>query len=275
MHGNKQNLIGQRFGRLIVIESAESDKRGHAKWMCQCDCGNQKVISATSLKTGKTNSCGCYHKEKMRKREYEYDDLTNQKFNMLTAIEIVGKAKKGEMIWKCRCDCGNYTEVIGTKLKHGEIKSCGCLRKVTGEANSSFKHGLHNTRMYRIWTSMKRRCYDASDTFHYSSYGGRGITVCEEWQHDFQAFYDWSMSHGYADELTIDRIDNDGNYEPSNCRWTTKKEQADNRRNTIHITVNGVTKNSTDWARTLGVGRSTIGRHIKKGDIEEYISSRL
>lgn len=273
MHGNKQNLINHRFGRLVVVASAESDKRGHARWLCQCDCGNQKVVSATSLKTGQTKSCGCYHEEKMQEREYKYNDLKNQKFNMLTAIEIVGKTEKKGMIWKCICDCGNYTEVAGTLLSHGKIKSCGCLRKVTGEANGSFKHGMRNTKLYNSWVAMKKRCLNKADE-HYPNYGGRGITVCPEWM-EFDSFYEWAMSSNYKDGLTIERIDVNGNYEPSNCKWATAKEQADNRRTTVHITVDGVTKNATDWAKTLGVGRSTIGRHITKGDIEEYISSRL
>ena len=203
----------------------------------------------------------------------KYFDLTNQKFNMLTAIEKVGVSPRGEAIWKCHCDCGNSTEVIGTLLTHSKIKSCGCLRKASGELNSNHKHGMHNTRIYRIWSSMKKRCTNSKDE-HYPNYGGRGITVCPEWM-EFEPFYNWAITHGYADNLTLDRKDNDGNYEPGNCHWTTPKGQANNRRNTLHITVNGVTKNATDWAKTIGVGRTTIGRHIKKGDIEDYISSHL
>ena len=204
----------------------------------------------------------------------KYIDLTDKKYNMLTVIEKVDTSLHGEAVWKCRCECGNFTNVRGSHLTRGSVKSCGCLRKVTGTDNRNYKHGMHNSRIYRIWALIKKRCYNKKDE-HYPNYGGRGITVCDEWLHDFQAFYDWSMANGYADDLTIDRKDNDGNYEPGNCRWTTSKEQANNRRSTVHITVNGITKNTTDWAKTIGVGRSTIRRHIKKGDIEEYISSRL
>ena len=121
---------------------------------------------------------------------------------------------------------------------------------------------------------MHDRCYNPNRR-EYEGYGGRGIQVCDAWKDDFQAFYDWSMENGYSDDLSIDRQDNEGNYEPSNCRWTTRKVQSDNTRLTVHITVNGETKNITEWAEAIGVARSTISRHNKLGDVVEYISARL
>lgn len=126
------------------------------------------------------------------------------------------------------------------------------------------KGGRSNSRLYNIWLHIKARCYKHSDE-HFHWYGGRGITMCEEWKNDFKAFYDWAMSHGYSDELTIDRIDNDGNYEPSNCRWVTRKEQSNNRRSNIPITIEDVTHNIQEWSELTGIKYHTIYYRIKNG----------
>ena len=129
------------------------------------------------------------------------------------------------------------------------------------------------TRLYRIWHGMIDRCFNPNKR-EYMYYGGRGITVCSEWM-EFEPFYKWAIANGYTDILTLDRMETNGNYEPSNCRWATRKEQSDNLRTTKHITVDGTTKNIGEWARVLNVGRSTISRHLKIGDIEEYIRNLL
>lgn len=125
-------------------------------------------------------------------------------------------------------------------------------------------HGLTNTRLYSIFGHMKQRCYDKNSA-RYHCYGGRGITICEEWRNDFQTFYDWAMSHGYADNLTIDRIDVNGNYEPSNCRFVTIKEQENNRSNNRLITYNGMTKTLSQWASISGLSYGTFYHRIKRG----------
>ena len=156
-------------------------------------------------------------------------DLTGQKFNYLTVIEFY-PTEKGESRWRCKCDCGNEAIVIGKHLISGHTKSCGCyvVKKSTEKAT---KHGQCGTRLYRIWGCMKGRCYYECSKYYYN-YGGRGIKICDEWLNSFQAFYDWAVANGYKDDLSIDRIDNNGNYEPSNCRWATREEQNANKRGT-------------------------------------------
>lgn len=187
-------------------------------------------------------------------REYKID-LIGQKFGRLTVIEKIGARKKpcGKtiMIWKCKCDCGNITEASTNALRSGEKISCGCFRKDreikrtrtsdsqirnvkdygTGEFMQIIctEHGLSRTRLYNIWQAMKTRCYNKNHKF-YKDYGGRGVKICDEWQHDFMSFRKWAINNGYKDGLTIDRIDVNGNYEPSNCRWATMSVQNKNKR---------------------------------------------
>lgn len=132
-----------------------------------------------------------------------------------------------------------------------------------------YKHGKKGTKLYNTWLHMKTRCYNKNYN-RYDDYGGRGITICDEWINDFKAFYDWSMSNGYKDNLTIDRIDVNGNYEPDNCRWADRKTQANNRRNNVYLTYNGKTKTISQWSRELNIPENTIrSRYYRnKTDIE-------
>ena len=158
-------------------------------------------------------------------------DLTGQKFNRLTVIKDLKKrTKNGHAVWLCHCICGNLSEVCSDRLRSGNTQSCGCLsreRMGKGKNNPSFKHGdaikHRESRLYRIWTGMKARCCNPNKK-NYRWYGERGISICNEWKHDFLAFKEWALVSGYQIPLTIDRKNSNGNYKPSNCQWLTRSE---------------------------------------------------
>ena len=223
-----------------------------------------------------------------------FKDLTGQKFNRLTALKYLGNSK-----WLCRCDCGNETIALAKELKNGHKKSCGCLRKETSaklaqkmgkiygkingnilskksiekiiQANKKYPNLEYNKQFYRlrnIYRRMINFCNDKSN----KRYGGRGINVCNEWKNDFLAFYNWAINNGFDEQLewwncTIDRINNDGNYEPNNCRWANNKIQSRNRSTNNLITFNGITHCIAEWEEITKLpirNRLKIGWSIEK-----------
>mgnify|MGYP003293053209 CR=1 FL=1 len=160
------------------------------------------------------------------------NDITGKRYGMLTVLSRDGMDKsRRNAMWLCRCDCGKSIRTTTSHLKCGHTTSCGCRKSEFGKATRFKKtHGLSYSRLYRILRGMKNRCYNPNDPKYYL-YGGRGIKICDEWLDDVKSFYDWAMSHGYDDKLTIDRINCDGDYTPFNCRWATILEQNRNRRN--------------------------------------------
>jgi hypothetical protein len=180
-----------------------------------------------------------------------YVDLTGKRFGKLVAMEHCYDKERRITLWKCKCDCGNTVAVRASQLVHGRSKSCGCLR---AESNLEHKttHGRSGTSLYAVWNGMKGRCYNPNN-HNYARYGARGICVCDEWKASFEEFYMWAMNNGYEDGMSIDRIDNNGNYCPDNCRWADIKTQNNNRRISLMYTYNGKTQNLSSWCEELGL----------------------
>lgn len=183
-----------------------------------------------------------------------------KRFSKLTVEGFFYKNKR--WFWECLCDCGNRTTVYPNQVIRGKTTSCGCNRSRTFTEMHT-RHGMSDTRIYRIWKDMRRRC-NPLDAHHSHHYGDRGIRVCKEWL-DFNVFYDWSVSNGYTDSMSIERIDFDGNYCPENCKWILVKEQPFNSRHNILVELDGVIKPVGQWADMLGLSRSTVYGRISKG----------
>lgn len=202
-------------------------------------------------------------------------DITGQTFNRLTAIEFV-ESRNGNAYWKFQCSCGNQKVISGYNVRNGSVKSCGCLHHNKGPTKFKLK-GDRNEKgrpiLYSIYTNMKYRCNNPNLP-EYSNYGGRGIKVCDEWSNDYDAFYDWAMSNGYSENLSIDRIDNNGDYSPFNCRWATKIVQQNNTRANIFLEYDGKRLTLAQWARELGVSYQMLRYRYNAGwDTERILTT--
>lgn len=196
------------------------------------------------------------------------EDLTGQAFSRLTVVEYVGDRR-----WRCRCVCGKEVFPDGSSLRKGKTKSCGCQRRDdtiarnrtadrAGRKNGRFLHGLHGTPEYTIWKGLKQRCSNPR-LKAYANYGGRGVCVCERWRLSFDAFLE-DMGSRPSPQHEIDRIDNDGNYEPSNCRWVKRAVNSRNKRTNLMLTFNGKTQCLTDWAKELGISIQTLSSRLNQ-----------
>lgn len=189
------------------------------------------------------------------------NNIISQRFGKLVVIAEAGRAKRRHVLWLCKCDCGKTTVVTGDNLRSGHTKSCGCL-----QIEKNRTHGMTKTHTYKAWKDMKARCYNSSG-LHYRNYGGRGIIVCEKWRNSFEAFFT-DMGERPISQ-TLDRIDNNGIYEPMNCRWATRKQQARNTRTNRLIEYQGQTKCLSAWAEIIGICCSTLHGRLKAGLIPE------
>ena len=225
------NLIGERFGRLFVVGQGVNIGTEKA-WVCRCDCGQAKTVRNWSL-LHSTRSCGCLRSDGQGKT------LVGQTFHRLTVIKRDLRIATKVWTWVCQCECGNTSTVRGTSLRSGHTKSCGCLHREAAMVQAAkpraqakrrqHGHALHGEQSptYRSWKGAKNRCFNLNEPSWWD-YGGRGITMCDRWREDFAAFL---ADMGEAPPgLSLDRINNSGNYEPGNCRWATRAEQQENQR---------------------------------------------
>lgn len=191
----------------------------------------------------------------------KFEDLTGKRFGRLTVIKRAPNSPASPSTrWHCVCDCGNETISYGTQLKNGSTKSCGCYGREK-QILSAVKHGGRNTRLYHIWAMMKQRTENPKHTA-YKNYGACGVKVCKMWHDDFAAFREWAYAAGYRDELTIDRIDNNGDYEPENCRWVDRTDQNRNQRQNVQLEYGGKKQLMTDWAKEIGISEQALYRRI-------------
>lgn len=194
---------------------------------------------------------------------FDTNNYINKKYNRLT-IKYTYK-KNNRTYVHCVCECGNYKDIRLSRLKSGETKSCGCLRKDISRGKGK-KKPYSNTKLFYTYHGIKTRCYNTKST-SYKYYGAKGIKMCDEWLNDFKTFQEWAYNNGYQENkgLSIDRIDVNGNYEPKNCRWVDNTTQANNRTDNYYITYKGQTLTASEWSKKLGIHNQTIKSRINRG----------
>lgn len=188
-------------------------------------------------------------------------DLTGEKFGRLTVVSRAENSKGGKSRWLCRCECGNECVVHSSSLKSGNTRSCGCIRREASHDRAT-THGMSKTPLFTIWRAMVSRCNNPNNR-SYENYGGRGIHVCDEWL-DSSSFFGWAIANGYSEGLTIERVDVNKGYEPSNCKWIPKAEQARNKTNNRMLEINGERKCLAQWCEEYGVDYFMVRQRICK-----------
>ena len=252
--------------------------RGTHAVKCQCECGKVTEIDGEKLRRGHTNSCGCLkHENKGR-----FKDLSGQQFGRLRVVHFVPKNERESprKKWLCKCECGNYIQTEAAKLNSGHTCSCGCLKNEYKESirNLNRKYNCTNKRLESVYYSMIHRCYFPNDR-SYHNYGGRGITVCDEWKDNFDSFAEWAFSNGYNPDAkrgncTLERLNVNKGYCPNNCCWITNKQQQNNRRDCHRIEYNNEIHTISEWAEKLNMSYSTLYNGILTygKTIEDYIN---
>lgn len=274
MFSTRIDMSGQEFGYLTVKNYAYT-KNKRAYWNCSCICGKDVVCMGHLLRNGHIKSCGCMTFKMVS--DSKIDNMQGRTIGRLTFKEYVGLIDH-HAIWLCDCSCGNECLAKASSVKSGITSSCGCLAHEI-LMNRNVKHNCAYLPIYKKYHNMIRRCYDKKNVA-YKDYGGRGITVCDEWldkDNGFIRFYDWSISHGYDDKklpsgitaLSLDRIDVNGNYEPSNCRWATIIQQANNKRTNIRFEYNDKNYTMAEFCRAFNLNYDKTLRlyHLNGDDI--------
>lgn len=192
----------------------------------------------------------------------QFVDITGQRFYRWSVIGIASKTSDNHQKWHCICDCGAERDVLGKDLRNGKSKSCGCLSRELS-AKRAEKHGLHKHPLYTIWCNMHSRCENPNNPSFYN-YGGRGIKICEEWNNP-ESFILWGISHGYSEGLQLDRINNDGDYSPENCRFVPLYVNQNNKRTNWNICFCGIVLTISQWSTFLGVPEARIRHRLYSG----------
>lgn len=219
------------------------------------------------LRTPAEGVKNAYRNQATKRIAHNRADLTGRKFSRLKVDSRAGTSKHQKSLWNCTCDCGNHVVVDTSTLTQGNTKSCGCLR--TDELQRrGFRKDI-GTKTYRIWQAMLNRCRN-KNVPHYCNYGGRGITVCDRWA-NYENFVS-DMGKCPEGDMSIDRIDNDGNYEPGNCRWATRKEQNRNKRGNRLITYDGETMILKEWAERLDIDQASLRERLEKWDLSRALT---
>ena len=261
---NKPLKVGDVFGELVVCEvlgKFHYPKDNHHFYKVKCSCGSETIVTGTHLKTGKKQSCKICNRKKSIENKTDYLKI-GERFGKLVIVENLGKIKpeiSNHRYYKVKCDCGKVEISRDSLLRTGKKIECYlCSTK----KRPQYKHGMTNTRLFAIWQGMKQRC-NCKTCEAYKWYGGRGISICKDWE-EFTMFYDWAIKNGYQDNLSLDRINVNGNYEPGNCRWATDKQQMNNMRTNKLITYNGETHTLSEWADKLGVEHYILENRLNK-----------
>ena len=218
----QEDMVDKRFGAWLVIARSGVSKDRKRLWLCRCDCGIERDVPGKSLRTGVSLSCGCVVRKATSERVLQ--DLTGQRFGAWTVVSNNGQNANRQTTYLCECDCGTRRVVVAQAIREGKSKSCGC-QKAAAIAKAKTKHGRAGSRAYQTWWDMVRRCTNPRCA-NWLNYGGRGIKVCDAWL----KFENWNADMGDPPpNLSLERIDNDGNYERGNCKWATISEQNKNK----------------------------------------------